>query len=577
MKKLKTLFWFFEPWILICCVVLWLWLSHTNLLIQKNQLVNKIALFSLLAPYSIIIFKHIADFYRFHILDYSPKGRQARRLASLTPDKLRALYPPIPKGYKSQNLDGIILGKDRKEYIRIPFSRNLMHGLIIGSPGSGKSSGPYLCTLINNYMKPSPDTFFVIDIKGELSSKSVPIKNNQKVKVMNPIAQDSIGWDVYYGITQNSDDDDVLETLDRISRALIVDENPRNGFFVNQARKIFKGCLLYYYRKQVWIDDSGKHYGFVDAVNEVNSRDVTEHIQTILSDDSICLEHWKIKALLAGFVTSESEALNGVKLQLQENLDVFTSDDIVRFLKTSHQKACPLDLNNGISIFLAIPEDRLEQMQTVFRMIVFQTLSEMEKRPEGLNRVTMLIDEFPRLGKVEKIADALATLRSRNVSIWLAIQDVSQLDRIYGKETARSIVNLCEITCVLSCRDVETGKMLSEWSGKYRETKVNSNRNSISHIQSGVETVGNELRPIVELSDLMTLRESREVMLWLQGHYCRVKRLGYFEDPVLSKRSLEVQKRNQMKFEDCEKPILFFDEGTLTGEEMRNIDNDVDE
>lgn len=497
-------------------------------------------------------------------------------VTKVSEDKRVAMYPTVNAKFKSKRKEGFILGQHNSDIVRVPVTKKeILHGIIIGSPGSGKSTGPYLSTLINNFMQDNPFTCFVIDIKPELAKKSVEEKN-KNVRVVNPTDLDSVGWDVYYKITQSSTDDEVLETIDQIARSVIVENNPKNAFFAIQARKIMKGLLLYYYRKIAWENESEEmKSGFVDAMVEIATQDVIKHIGTVLSDDEVCSKHWKIRSLLEGYLSTESEALNGIKLQLQEKLDVFTHDNVKWCLQDNPNKTNPMDLNSRISIFLSLPENKLSIYSTVFRMIVYQTLCELELRPEGSDPIALILDEFPRIGSVEKITDALATLRSRCVSIWIAVQDLSQLQSIYDKEKTRTILNLCEITCVLSCRDIETIKTLIEWAGTYRETKTSTKKAGTSSNDGG-STVSQEYRNILDASDFMNLRESEEVMLWLKGKYCRVKTFRYFNDRVLNKRSNEVLKLNNEKQKSKAKALgkeeyndlFFIDENTLTDDEI---------
>lgn len=119
--------------------------------------------------------------------------------------KRRAQYPEIPKELLSTVPDGLVLGKKDKYFVRVPIKKgNTLNGIIMGSTGCGKSV--LLLTMLlyqlNHKPKPKelfdPMSFFILDIKPELAKKSVVIKGNDKVRVMNPLNRSSYGWDVYY-------------------------------------------------------------------------------------------------------------------------------------------------------------------------------------------------------------------------------------------------------------------------------------------------------------------------------------------------------------------------------------------
>ena len=534
-KKIMNFFWASGIWTLpitlvICHVIInALGISE----ISKESCV--FILIVCMLPVILIATKNRSDYHRFYRDNFTPSGQLAWSKLRLSREKLRALYqyPPTENLYKMPH--GMLLAKTRNRYVCSPIDPyNLMMGCIIGTPGSGKSSGPYISTLAWNFAGDKPITCYVIDIKGELHSKCVRA-DDSRVRIIDTDDPASAGWDPWYDITQNSTDDDVVENLDKCARAIITESNEKNAFFSNSARKIFKGVMLYYFRKMVWTDGNGNvKSGFADAIIELQSADVIQHIKRILGDQEICKSHPQIVALLGGFIDSESEAMTGIKLSLEENLDVFSQEKVHRLLDQRRKnRASPYDLNNRISIFLAVKEDKLESLKPLLRLISYQVLAEMEKRPESSDPVLMVYDEFPRLGKIDRITSALATFRSRKVSMWLAIQDYSQLQTVYGHDMARIILNLCEVCCVLSCRDVETGKLLEEWSGRFDMKRSSQERNVLSGIQSLTENVSSERRSVVELADMMRLRREKGVALWIEGQYCRARRIRWYEDRLL--------------------------------------------
>lgn len=516
-----------------------MWSCITFVLIQFGLATFELLFVALLfctIPILIIYITNRYQLIHYYRVDFTRKSQLEWRQLGLTKEKLKALYRTPPKQNLYKEPTGMILAQTYDKYVCVPIDpNNIYMGMIIGSPGSGKSSGPFISSLSYNYAKPSPVTCYAIDIKGELHKSCVKI-GDPHVKIIDPDDIFAAGWDVWYNISQSSPDNSVVDALDKCARAIIVETNEKNAFFSNSARKIFKGAMLYYFRKQVWTDDSGRiRQGFADAVIDLQTTDPVVLVRNILSDEAICKRHPQIISLLGGFRNSDSEALNGIKLSLEEYLDVFALEKVHHMLEEGNNyKASPLDLNIGISIFLSIKENQLDSLKPLIRLISYQILAEMEKRPENCDPILMIYDEFPRIGKIDRITSALATFRSRKVSLWLAIQDFSQLQSVYGHDDARIILNLCEICCVLSCRDVETGKLLEEWSGKYDQPKNSHTQNSVSRIRSGIETVSSERRPVVEIADMMRLRTEKGIALWIEGQYCRAKRIRYYEDPILA-------------------------------------------
>jgi len=125
-------------------------------------------------------------------------------------------------------------------------------------------------------------------------------------------------------------------------------------------------------------------------------------------------------------------------------------------------------LEDGIDVFLSIPEDKLEQWKPLLTLITNQFLKHFERRPEQTAKpILFLLDEFPRLGKIENIMTALTTLRSKKITIALIIQSLAQLDYLYGRDCRRVILDNCAYKAILGASDAEAQEYFSRLVGTH--------------------------------------------------------------------------------------------------------------
>ena len=101
-----------------------------------------------------------------------------------------------------------------------------------------------------------------------------------------------------------------------------------------------------------------------------------------------------------------------------------------------------------------------------------QLIRHLERRadrfsPEGnpSPQLLLLLDEFPRFGKIERLTAAMTTLRSKGVNFCLIIQSLAQLDCIYGENERRIILDNCQYKTILQAADADTQAFLSELAG----------------------------------------------------------------------------------------------------------------
>jgi type IV secretory pathway TraG/TraD family ATPase VirD4 len=79
--------------------------------------------------------------------------------------------------------------------------------------------------------------------------------------------------------------------------------------------------------------------------------------------------------------------------------------------------------------------------------------------------VLLLLDEAGRTA-VPHLSDYASTVCGRGISLWIAVQDLSQLDGIYGRHKAKTLCNNCDTQIYYRPNDLETAKYLEESLGR---------------------------------------------------------------------------------------------------------------
>ena len=440
-----------------------------------------------------------------------------------------AMYPKVPPELLSKEPEGIILGKYKERYVRIPL-KDIYHYCILGGSGSGKTSTVLLDTLLANFAT-GRNAFqtFCIDIKGEISQKST-FAYDENVLIVDPSDRTTVGWDVYYRLHDNPSDDLIIEAIEEVSQALIISTNPKDNFFVENARTMFTGLLVYYFKQ-------GE--SFIDSVNKILESEIKFLIAEIIKNSEPSDLHYKYLAKFAG---KDAESVEDCMVELTTSLSVFSESDIKFCFRDNYQKASPYSFKEGKSVFLAIPEYMLESYKAIMRLCTVQTLKELERRSEEeTTPMLLIIDEFARLGRMEGIFNALATLRSKKVMVMLAFQSLAQCEVIYSKAESRVLMENCRIKAICECSDDESSKTISGWCGKYRDKKETLNGGKNQH-----KSYTYEDKPIVEPADLITLVKKEEEILVVSGiGYLRPKKCYYFKDEKLKALADKVKAHNK--------------------------------
>jgi len=124
-------------------------------------------------------------------------------------------------------------------------------------------------------------------------------------------------------------------------------------------------------------------------------------------------------------------------------------------------------------------------------------------------RLFFILDEFGTLQSLSTIVRLLTLSRSKGGSVWLGIQDLGQIDKIYGEPLRQAIVNACGTAAIFSVSDPKTARFLSTKIGEteFLETEetysmgVDDHRDGLSLMQR------RKVEPLILPSEIMQLKD----------------------------------------------------------------------
>ena len=441
----------------------------------------------------------------------------------------RAKYPKLNKKLLFKNPTGIIFGKWKNRYVCKPNDVD-GHCFIIGGSGSGKSSCLVIPTLLAN-----PDIAkFVLDIKGELSFKSVKY-GSENIAIFNPQDRSTYGYNPFFLLNKDSTNQTILETMQLVAFSLIqLNAHEKDPFWKVSARNLLIGLLIYYYKQGVT--------DFVSIVDEILGKPIEENIQAVMENSKPNSNEYHY---IVQFSNMAKETLYSVVGNINNHLVIFANDNDIRFaFKDNPLKMNPHMLEDGYSIYLSIREEKLSAYYDVLQLIINQTLAELEKRPEDSHNILFCIDELPRIlsaGKLEHLLDGIKTLRSRRVTLFLITQSLEALMNAYSENEVADIISNCPYIVVLSASSVKTLKLLTELCGKYRAKKRQWNGDGKKQKIS----ITFEDKPIVKPDELMTLQNTGEAILISPYGYSRIKKTPYYKGKAFKDKANEIIKYNQ--------------------------------
>ena len=389
------------------------------------------------------------------------------------------------------NADGIILCKYKDkagDYHLVKRDSSANGNLIsFGLPGSGKSTTQAATSFqrFNSNLKPGGCGVFAISIKGDLLSF---VKDKRKnIKVFTPDkAEGSYHYDPLAGVSEMN----LTERrsfIENMSIIICPDEPGENSnYFVGGARDYFCAIGLYL----LYLHDTGKREGelkfpeIVDTILATNAFDTTLEIKN--SECSIAAEYSN------SYEGSNEKNVAGIWNHLCKCIRPFNSGALKVLFDGQGKCISPEDLNSG-DIVIDVPQDKYPIYAPAMAIIITNFLmSFMRRNDVSTNQkevpILFLLDEAVQLNlDFNILSQAMSTLRSKKVSLFLLMQSIAQLEGRYGEAHAREIIDLCAYISVFNAQDPKSRQYFQELVGK---RKILKRSTSLSKTASKNDTTG---------------------------------------------------------------------------------------
>ena len=211
---------------------------------------------------------------------------------------------------------------------------------------------------------------------------------------------------------------------------------------------------------------------------------------------------------------------------------------------TSHSDWRIADLVSGrpTSLYLVVPPSDISRTKPLIRLILNQIgrrLTEEFDPSTKRQRVLLMLDEFPALGRLDFFESALAFMAGYGLKAFLIAQSLNQIERAYGQNNA--ILDNCHVRVAFATNDERTAKRVSEALGTTTEQRSMKNYAGhrlspwLGHLMiSRSETA----RALLTPGEILQLPQTDEVVLLSGAPPIKAKKARYYADRRLQSRVL---------------------------------------
>jgi len=169
------------------------------------------------------------------------------------------------------------------------------------------------------------------------------------------------------------------------------------------------------------------------------------------------------------------------------------------------------DLKNGnVSLYLAFPPDRIASHGAALGLIVNQAITAVARSPKK-GEVLFMLDEFANLGKLSGLAESLTALPGLGVRVWMIVQEMAEIVRLYGPQTSKTIQSQAEVRQYFAVNSDELAQSLSKALGQKTVKTLNHNLGRYDTDQVG-ESLSESGQPLMRAEDIRQLGPNQQIL-----------------------------------------------------------------
>jgi type IV secretion system protein VirD4 len=158
---------------------------------------------------------------------------------------------------------------------------------------------------------------------------------------------------------------------------------------------------------------------------------------------------------------------------------------------------------SGCAVSVVMPLQYITTHAAYARLVTAVALWTMQEGKLARGRVLFLLDEFPALGRMGRIADGLATFRKYRVWLWPIVQNLGQLKILYG-ENWQTFISNAGLQQFIGAGDLETARYVSDLLGEATIEVQSKNPGGISTYETK--------RQLATPDEILCLRDDLQIV-----------------------------------------------------------------
>lgn len=360
--------------------------------------------------------------------------------------------------------------------------------LIIGPSGSGKTTS----YIIPNLVHPN-GSYIIADTKGNLYNKyhnhleqqGYTTKLIDFTNLRNSCSYNPLDYIEYYSETEYNEQDII-----KLSSIICPIETQREPFWETSAQTALTSLIAFVIENA--IPEERNLVSVTQLFKMVNSPDFE---RLILLQKERYPESFAVKSYYSFKNVANVEKTWGCISQFLSNaLRLFDLRESKRVFCGKADFDFETISTSKYALFVNVSDtDRsMDKIVNIFYTQTLQALCRIADHSEGSRLkvpVRIFLDDFATNTYIPDFDKIISVIRSREISVSIILQSLSQLDSLYNHSQAKTIKNNCDHIIYLGGQDIDTAKYISTLTDKCLTNILQQKLNDTYLITRGQKTM----------------------------------------------------------------------------------------
>lgn len=255
-----------------------------------------------------------------------------------------------------------------------------------------------------------------------------------------------------------------------LGNLIFAEKESKDPFWINSSKQLFigiTGIFLEDYKKGL-IDENKIN---IASIKKFQNSSLIKENQSYLQRNLNTRSYGNLsKDYLTSILSSAENTYKSITAVFGEKMSIFDDLNVENVTSVSEFKFSDIG-KRPIALFIIVPDEDKSyyQLVTIILGMLIKDVTKFANSRENNGilpvKIEWLLEEFANMPPLNDIQSSVAVARSRGMRYFFFIQSFSQIEQVYGKETASIIIDNCAL-CYLKTNSVECAEVIAKKLGK---------------------------------------------------------------------------------------------------------------